>query len=278
MDVLTVRVEETGGRETPVTLGLVLPENARLGSRVVSVGNRTVLALPGDAPMSREPRPWGWDDDATSLPGWAKPGVPCDPGFANIRAGLGGVPICYRFRVAPKTAANVVLGICESHWAEPGKRPFICSVEGAPPEEVDPIARWGQHQPGAVHFEGRDENGDGYLEVSALPKLGAPDLNPILNVVWVFPAGPGLKLDQVLAGRMNAAALHYVDAGGQHDQSLYAPGMLQYALTLPPKGNRELHFLAACRNGSLPSPDDTTWTPEKLRRAAAEVWRDWPGP
>jgi hypothetical protein len=276
LDVLTARVQETSGKETPVQLALNLPANARLGSRTVTVGNRIVMTLPPGTRASQENREWGWDDDAVSLPGWAKPATDCDPAFRNIRAGLHGVPIFYQFKVEPKAACNVVLGFCESHWAEPGQRPLVCRVEGAPLQEVDPVGRWGQHQPGALLFQAKDENGDGKLDLSILPKIGATDQNPILNVIWIFPPGPGLNLDQVIKGRLNSLALHHVDVGGEGDQSLYAGGKLQYALTLPPNGTQELTFLVANKGASAPAPDKTAWTTPSLRQAAAAVWRDWP--
>ena len=149
LDVLTVRLAETAGQETPVQLSLALPEAGRLGLKTVTLGGRAVLSLPAGTKVSQAMRDWGWADDAVALPGWAKPAVDCDPAFKNIRAGMDGVPILYHFKVDPKAKVKVVLGFCESHWAQAGQRPVICQVEGAPAQEVDPLARWGQHRPGA---------------------------------------------------------------------------------------------------------------------------------
>ncbi len=275
LDVLTVGLAENSGQETAVKLALMLPETVRLGLQTVSLGGRGVLSLPAGTKTSQAMRDWGWADDAVALPGWARPAVDCDAAFRNIRAGIGGVPILYHFKVEPKAKANVVLGFCESHWAQAGQRPVICRVEGAPPQEVDPLARWGQHRPGALLFAAHDVNGDGTLDVAVLPKPGAPDQNPILNAIWLFPAGATPNLEQVVAGRLNSEALRYVDVGGGNDQSLYAGGQVEYALTLPAHGKRELTFLVACAGGSVPAPGQTTWTLEKLRQAAAAVWRDW---
>jgi len=275
VDVLSVNVAETAGRETPVQLSLALPEKAHLGLRTVTLGGRAMLGLPSAAKVPPVMRDWGWADDAVAMPGWARPAVDCDPAFQNIRAGLGGVPILYHFKVDPKAKVNVVLGFCESFWSQAGQRPVICQVEGAPAQEVDPLARWGQHRPGAVVFAGGDANGDGTLDVAILPKAGAPDQNPILNVIWLFPADSALNLDQVIAGKLNSAALRYVAVGGSNDQSLYAGGRVEFALKLPALAAQELTFLVACPGGSVPPPDQTTWTSEKLRHSAATVWREW---
>ena len=275
LDVLTVRLAETGGQDIPVQLSLALPDTTRLGSRTVSLAGRPVVSLPAGFTVSQSMHEWGWSDDAVALPGWAKPAVECDPAFRNIRAGIGGVPILYRFKVESKDKVDVVLGFCESHWGQPGQRPVLCQVEGAPLQEIDPVARWGQHQPGAVLFTASDANGDGMLEVSVLPKPGAPDQNAILNAIWLFPAGTRPNLDQVIAGKLNALASRYVAVGGANDQSLAAGGRVECALELPAHGTQELTFLVACRGSSVPSPEQMTWTLEKLRQSAAAVWRDW---
>jgi hypothetical protein len=275
LDVLTVHLKETAGQETPVQLSLALPENVRLGLKTVTLGGRAVLSLPAGTKVSQAMRDWGWADDAVAIPGWARPAVDCDPAFRNIRAGMGGVPILYHFKVDPKAHAQVVLGFCESFWAQAGQRPVICQVEGAPTQEVDPLARWGQHHPGVILFPASDANGDGTLDVSIFPKPDAPDQNPILNAIWLFPPGATPNPEQVIAGKLNAVALRYVAVGGSNDQSLYAGGRVEYALKLPANSTQELTFLVACPGGSVPPPDQTTWSPEKLRQSAVAVWRDW---
>ncbi len=276
VDVLTVRLEEARGQAAEVLLGLGLPDKAVIGLRTVRLGGRVVLTLPAESLADRPLRDWGSCDEASSLPGWAKPAVECDPAFRNIRAGMGGVPIVYRFTVPPKSDATVVLGLCESHWAEPGQRPLTCRVEGAAPQTVDPVAKWGQHQPGALAFAGRDENGDGKLEVVVRAAPGAPDRNPILNVIWIFPAGESPNLPRLVAGVLSGAAARYVDVGGENDQSIYPPGQLEYRIKLEAGAAQELTFFVASPDSSAPTPDTSAWTAATLRRAAAEVWRDWP--
>jgi hypothetical protein len=276
LDVLTVRIAAAPNRAaTNIVLGLEVPKEARIGLRMVRVKNRTVLTLPREFITDEQWREWGSADESTALAGWAKPKIACDAAFRNIRAGIGGVPIIYRFTVKPKSEANVVLGFCESHWAEAGQRLLSCRVEGAPAQEVDPFAKWGQHKPGALLFKARDENGDGKLEVSVRPASGAGDKNPILNVIWLFPPGEAPKLDKVIAGELTTTALRYVDVGGENDQTIYPPGKLEYRLSLPVGGVQEFTFLVACEGGEAPLLEVSGWTAETLRRATREVWRDW---
>ena len=131
------------------------------------------------------------------------------------------------------------------------------------------------NQPGALLFKARDEDGDGKLDITVRGASDARDKNPILNAIWIFPAGPPPNPDQIIAGKLNAAAKRYVDVGGENDQSLYPGGKLEYHIALPAHGAQELTFFAACQGGSAPIPDASAWTSETLRRAAREVWRDW---
>lgn len=78
----------------------------------------------------------------------------------------------------------------------------------------------------------------------------------------------------LLAGRLNSRALQYVDVGGKADQSLYAGSDVEYDLTVP-AGGLQLDFIAAPPQASVPQPNEMAWTPEKLRQAARDVWRDW---
>lgn len=89
LDVLTVTVTETAGHETPCRLGLELPPNVRIGANTVVQDGRPVITLPATLKVTQQTRDWGYQDDAVSLPGWAKPAVACDPAFRNIQTGLG---------------------------------------------------------------------------------------------------------------------------------------------------------------------------------------------
>ena len=275
VDVLTVELSETKGQAANVVLTLVPSAGTQRGIRSAKIGGRVVLVLPVDVVNNQPLLDWGFCDEAQALPGWAKPDQECDAAFRNIRAGIGGVPISYRFAVAPGSAADVILGFCESHWAQAGQRPILCRVEGAKSQTVDPIAKWGQHKPGALRFSGRDANGDGRLEINVWPGPGAPDRNPILNAIWIFCAQQQPPMDQVIAGTANDAARYYVDVGGKKDQSILPPGKLEFPVQIPAGGKQRLTFLVACPGSSAPLPTQSQWNDASLLRAARDVWRDW---
>jgi hypothetical protein len=278
VDVLRVQLKELQGKPLDVVLALDTSAGTQLGQRVARIGGRTVLVLPREVIDAQPQLDWGYSDEAVSLPGWGKPKVECDAAFRNIRAGMGGVPIVYRFAVPAGSSATVVLGLCESHWSAAGQRPLRCRAEGAAEQAVDPVAKWGQHQPGLLVFQARDEDGDGKLSVMVRPAAHAPDQNPILNAIWVFAAGETPALDKVLAGQLNDTALYYVDVGGTKDQSVYPPGKMEFPVRLAAGGIQELTFLVACPGSEAPVPSRSDWSPDKLLRAARDVWRDWSHP
>lgn len=276
VDVLSATVTNTGDAPVKALLEVQMPESVGVGERVASAGGRPVLALPLGIEPVRKEREWGTTGGSSALPGWAKPDIDCDAAFKNIRAGMGGVPITYKFRVEAGERRKVALGLCESHWSLAGHRPVVLRVEGAPEREIDPLAEWGQHGPGCVVFDALDADKDGRLEITVDPHPAARDKNTILNVIWVFGADLSINESDVLAGKLNAQAEHYVDVGGERDQSLYESGNLRYLLECQPSESRKLLFLLGSPGGgAVPDPATMAWTDASLRKAAEDVWRDW---
>ncbi len=276
VDVLKVQVKELQGQACDTLLAVETSVDTQLGKRTARVGGRTVLVLPDEVVDTQPLRDWGYSDESVSLPGWASPAVACDESFRNIRAGMGGVPIAYRFAVPPGSSAQVVLGLCEGHWKTPGQRPLRCRVEGAEEQTVDPVAKWGLNQPGGLVFAARDENGDGKLSVLVRTTASAPDQNPILNAIWILDAAEQVAIEEVLSGRLNETARYYVDVGGKKDQSIYPASKLEFPVHLEPGASQEWVFLVACAGSEAPLPDRSDWNPTTLLRAARDVWRDWP--
>jgi hypothetical protein len=275
-DVIDAEIENSSDESVVVPLDLVLPEKAGIGDRLCRLESRVIAALPDARRAEQTPRSWGGNATAP-LRDWGRPQVECDAGFRHIRAGMGGVPIQYEFAVEPGSDRTVVLGFCESHWGEPGRRPVVIDVEGAKRSILDPIEKWGQHVPGCLRFDAHDTNRDGRLDVVVSPSPGASDLNPILNVAWVFPTGASVEMAKVASGDLNAVAEYYVDAGGDADQDLYEGGKVSYSIPLAPREKRSLLFLLASPGTQvLPNPLEMAWSSDSLRKAADDVWRDRP--
>lgn len=275
VDVLTARIEKAGAGASAVRLDVVLPDDAGGGECLCVVHGRPVVALPLDIEAKREMKAWGCTGGASAMPGWARPNTKCDPAFSNIGAGMGGVPIEYRFAVTPGEGRTVVLGLCESYWGQAGRRPLEIRVEGAPKAQIDPVAVWGQHTPGCLEYDARDENGDGCLSVAVHPHPNASDKNTILNVLWIFAPDAALDLEAVKAGAKSADAEYYVDVGGENDQTLYKDGPFSYEVEAVDGEPLELTFLLAACGGAVSKPGTGSWTPGAMYKAAADVWRDW---
>lgn len=275
VDVVRAKVQNPGAGPLSVRLLLDMPEGAIVREHSALVGGRVVLSYPDPVQTAQPVRAWGHCDEATSMPGWGSPAVPCDPAFRNIRAGLGGVPIRYLLPVEPNAEVMVALGLMESHWISAGQRVQTCVVEGAKAVTVDPIARWGRHQPGVLLFRGRDIDGNGKLDITVMPAARSQDQNPILNAIWLFPAEVDPKPELIVSGSLNGAALKFVDVGGPSDQSVYGAAKLEWSRTIAPNGEAEFTFLVACNGATLGPVGTSTWTPESLTKAAQDVWRDW---
>ena len=276
VDVLNARVArkpDTAQSDSPmdVTLTLRLPETLELGERMGVVSNRQVLLLPEEPSPIRVKRQWGCKGGVVAMPGWGRPSRDCDQAFRNISAGMGGVPIEYEFTVHACAQRTVFLGLCESHWDWPGRRPLVLSVEGANPVSVDPVALWGKHGAGCVRFDGWDSDGNGRLEVRVLPHPDATDKNTILNGIWFFPGNCSVEAEDVIRGHVRGEAEYYVDVGGESDQLLYEGGSVDFCLSLAPGESVDMPFLLAHQGVSLAGVSQEDWQLKDLNHAADRV-------
>ena len=174
------------------------------------------------------------------LPNWGHPKVPCDKGFANIVAGMA-EPATYQLQVERGKKYVVAIGLCESHWKAPGNRIIDLLIEGQKVATVDPVKPPnGADVPFVLTFPATDRDGDGWISVTSAANPASPDVNPIVNVLWLFEesVARGLNPADILSGRATAQAHCYVDCGGTAD----APGAttLDYQLELPANGSATL--------------------------------------
>ena len=278
-DMLTLTVANDGDSPEDVSVSLHAPQDLKRKGQALCRGRRTLVSL---APAPAVLRATGCVTGARALPGWGRPNRPCDPAFRNIRAGLGGIPITYRFAVPPGAGRWAVLGFCESHWREPGKRPVRIRTEGAPEKTLDPLATWGKDTPGIVRTPAVDRNEDGWIDVSVLPSPGAPDLNPILNVLWIVQDHPSAPDAAVVGGALSGSCEYRVDVGGPSDRPVTRPGVIRweagratYPLALDPGETVTLPVLLSAGSGPIPVWEETVWTPAALRQAAERVWAAW---
>lgn len=208
-----------------------------------------------------------------ALPRWAKPKGPCDAGFRDIVAGFE-QPATYHLKVEPDGRYVVAVGLCESHWREPGHRICDLLVEGQKVATVDPVEAHGPDQPFVLAFPAQDRDGDGWLAVTSVANPKSPDQNSIINVVWLFEedVGKTLAAEDILAGRATARAACYVDCGGEAQAP--GPATLRYRLDLPPRGAATLWARLPAQRPKVAEADELAGLdPANLLEAAEKQWR-----
>jgi hypothetical protein len=150
-------------------------------------------------------------DSGSTQRNWAQPKIPCDPAFANIAVTMGG-SVGYRIRASKDGRYTVVLGFCEGWHDKPGQRLLDVKIEGRTRKTIDMIADHGRNVPALFPFEARDDNGDGWIEVTIAAAEKAIDKNTILNVLWIFQDGAP-PMDELLRGVSSRPALVHLDCG-----------------------------------------------------------------
>ncbi len=138
----------------------------------------------GSRTKPRLERLLGWNGTI----GWARPPEGTDPAFRNVAWG-GNRPILYRIPVRRGSEKLVALGFCEPYKWGPGTRTMEVRVEGADPLVFDPLSSGKKNEPQIVMLKGLDVDRNGQLAVEVHSAIDSPDPNPMLNVLWIFPAG-----------------------------------------------------------------------------------------
>lgn len=151
---------------------------------------------------------------------WAKPVTPADPAFRDVAVGLDHSPMSYSVTVEPGASYVVALGFCESHWDKPGQRLVDISIDGKHQATVDAIAdAGGRNNPFVVKIPVLDSDKDGLIIISIRAAYSSPDVNSILNVLWVFKGTETKSIDNtaLIRGDLNEMAYVYLPAGRRKD-------------------------------------------------------------
>jgi hypothetical protein len=190
--------------------------------------------------------------------GWASPPTGSDPAFSDVAIGTGH-PVHYRFKAKKADRYTVVFGLCEGYYGSPGQRILVLEVEGKPLRTVDLVAEKGRNAPALFSFPARDENGDGWVDVSVAAATNSPDKNTILNTLWVLPGDAKPDPQALLAGRSTWPALAHVACGGDA------------AANHPPR--HDLVLVRMRNTAATPASVSPTLTLESAAPMAADAFR-----
>lgn len=144
------------------------------------------------------------------------------PEMRSMLVGLGH-PISYRAEVDPKRGYVVVLGSFESEFGRPGIRVMNARIEGAKDQKIDVIESVGWKKPFVTAIEGKDADGDGWLDIRVEPHKDGTHPAPQLTALWIFDRvdwdAKHMTAEQVMEGRFDGFVHHFVDCGT--DASFY---------------------------------------------------------
>jgi hypothetical protein len=151
---------------------------------------------------------------STGQANWASPPSDCDPAFKHVAIGWA-QPVRYRFKAKPGEHFAVVFGLCEGRHQQAGQRVLNLQIEGKTRQTVDMAAEKGRNVPALFPFAAHDENNDGWVDLAVAAAENSPDLNTILNVLWVFAGAAAPPAGQLLSGQSPIPALAHLDCGGE---------------------------------------------------------------
>ncbi|MHB1457225.1 MAG: hypothetical protein ACYC0V_09955 [Armatimonadota bacterium] len=142
--------------------------------------------------------------------------VPAHPAVSSELLGISRL-IVYRAEVDPGKEFVVAACFLERYWTDSGRRVMDLSVEGAPVQNIDPVKDVGKNQPVYAILNGRDANNDGWLDIKVSTHPGTPDVNPIINILWLFDKTvwdrENLTPDKLNTAQFDSKALYFVDCG-----------------------------------------------------------------
>lgn len=205
--------------------------------------------------------------------GWANPPESTALDLRNIFLNRDG-SIQFRARVQEGTERTIALVFVEGHWKKPGKRVQDLRVEGGRSRTVDLVADAGPNKPLVCWFRGRDENGDGYIDVEIDAAESAEDTTPILNGLWMFPATQEKDSEALLNGSLWNRVLAYrtpiSTSAPFTDRPSYEQLIDRWSSGTIPTG----HTVIFHENSRIPAMT-YPWTGEKTALAASRRALEW---
>jgi len=138
------------------------------------------------------------------------------PEMRSMLVGLG-QPIAYRAEVDPKRGYVVVLGLFEAEFGRPGIRVMNVRIEGGEDQKIDVIESVGWKKPFVTAVDGKDLDGDGWMDITVEPHADSTHPAPQLNVLWIFDKADwdknNMTAEPVMAGGFDGFIHHFVDCG-----------------------------------------------------------------
>lgn len=162
-------------------------------------------------------------DDANMLYNrdWANPAIKSDPAFRDAVVGLNHASMSYTISVTSGSSYVVALGFCEGFWDKLGQRLIDISIDGKHRATTDTIADAGHNIPYVVKLPVTDTDGDGKIRIEICAAEKSPDVNSILNVIWVFAKTDVNQIDNsaLIQGDLNNQAYIYLPVGRKSTDS-----------------------------------------------------------
>lgn len=145
---------------------------------------------------------------------WAAPPPGTDPAFANVAIGWN-QPIRYRFKASSQTTYNIAFGLCEGYHEKAGQRVLWLEAEGQAGRAVGLVGEKGRNKPQVFIFTARDQNGDGWVDLTVSAVTNSPDQNTILNTLWIFPASVAPNEQELISGVATGRAILHLDCSDE---------------------------------------------------------------
>ncbi|MHB1457486.1 MAG: hypothetical protein ACYC0V_11295 [Armatimonadota bacterium] len=161
---------------------------------IILMVSSTMILTPTDADAQTEQAERGWMTKYGQLQTFALPeGI--NPIFGQWSAQYGGTLEC-EFRGKPDTEYQVLIALREMYWHQAGKRIMDIDVSGKTTATVDSF-NGSNGNPHAVIYRGKT-NSSGILRIVIKANSSAPDQNPAVCGLLLFPGDANLNINDII--------------------------------------------------------------------------------